>query len=44
MAHEADAALMMQLGCDGGTHIQTGSGEFLLNLVSQCSSVQEFSW
>ena len=27
MVPKADAALMMQLGCDGGKRIQTGSGE-----------------
>jgi len=33
MVSEADAALMMQLGCDGGKPINTGIHDFLLSCV-----------
>ena len=44
MVSEADAALMMQLGCDGGEHIQIRSRVVLLSRVFQFSSVRGFSW
>ena len=40
----ADAALMMQLGCDGGECTQTNYGGLLLNPVFQCSLVLGSSW
>ena len=44
MVSEADAALMMQLDCDGGKRIQIRFRAVSLSCVLQCSLVQGFSW
>ena len=45
MVSKADAALMMQLGCDGGKHaLSQLYPPMLLIFVSQCSWVLESSW